>query len=121
MTRAVLPLQRVLVVGPSMVPTLRSGDAVLVRRGAPIRPGDVVLATFRSRPDLMVIKRAVRPAGGGWQVASDNPFAGGDSSVHGIADIHGRALLLLARGWVPRRLSTGPPVVSQRDGGRYSL
>ncbi len=108
MSRAVLPWQRVIVLGPSMVPTLRSGDAVLVRRHAPIAPGDVVLATFRTLPDRMVIKRAVRPAGGGWEVASDNPFAGGDSAVHGIADVHGRAVLVLARGWCPRRLSAGP-------------
>ena len=34
-----------------MVPTLRDGDAVLVRHSAPIRPGDVVLAPFRALPD----------------------------------------------------------------------
>lgn len=108
MTRALLPWQRVIVLGPSMVPTLRSGDAVVVRRGGAVRPGDVVLATFRTLPDRLVIKRAVRPAGGGWELASDNPFAAGDSSVHGVADVHGRAVLVLARGWRPRRLRAGP-------------
>jgi hypothetical protein len=97
-----------------MVPTLRSGDAVLVRRGARVAPGDVVLATFRTLPDRMVIKRAVRPVGGGWEVASDNPFAGGDSSVHGVADVHARAVFVLARGWWPRRLSAGPLGRSRR-------
>jgi len=105
MARALLPWQRVLVVGPSMVPTLRSGDALLVRLGARIRPGDVVLASFRTLPDRWVVKRAVRPAEGGWHVVSDNPFAGGDSSVYGIADVHGRAVLLLRRGWWPGRLA----------------
>jgi SOS-response transcriptional repressor LexA len=104
MARTVLPWQRVVVVGPSMVPTVRSGDAVLVRRGGEIRPGDVVLARFRNLPERMVVKRAVRPAEGGWELASDNPFAGGDSSIHGIADVQGRAVVLLRRGWWPRRL-----------------
>jgi len=104
MARALLPWQRVLVVGPSMVPTVRSGDALLVRRGAGIRSGDVVLATFRALPDRMVVKRAVRPVGDAWQVASDNPFAGSDSAVHGLADVHGRAVLRLRRGWWPGRI-----------------
>ena len=50
----------VLVAGPSMAPTLRHGDALLVRRTRRIRPGDVVVARFRSRPDLLVVKRAIR-------------------------------------------------------------
>jgi SOS-response transcriptional repressor LexA len=102
MARVLLPWQRVVVLGPSMVPTVRSGDAVLVRRGAAIRPGDVVLATFRALPERMVVKRAVRPVGGGWELASDNPFAGSDSAVHGVADVHGRAVVRLRRGWWPR-------------------
>ena len=105
MERVLLPWQRVLVVGPSMAPTLRSGDAVVVHRGGRIRSGDVVLARFRSMPDRMVVKRAVRPVDGGWELASDNPFAGGDSAVHGIADVHGRALLRLRRGWWPGPLA----------------
>ncbi|HEV7824490.1 MAG TPA: S24/S26 family peptidase, partial [Mycobacteriales bacterium] len=43
-------VRAVLVHGPSMVPALRHGDAVLVRPGsARIRPGDVVVARFRTR------------------------------------------------------------------------
>jgi hypothetical protein len=88
-----------------MVPTLRDGDQVLVRHDAPIRPGDVVLATFRSLPDRLVVKRAVREqGGGGWWLVSDNTFAGGDSSQHGIADVHGRVTWRLCRGVLPRRL-----------------
>lgn len=86
-----------------MVPTLRDGDSVIVWRGARIRIGDVVLATFRDLPDRMVVKRAVRAVDGGWWLASDNRFAGGDSGTHGVAEVHGRALLRLSRG-VPRRL-----------------
>ena len=51
-----------------MVPAIRDGDAVLAWRGGPVRPGQVVLARFRTRPDLLVVKRAVRPAGDGWWV-----------------------------------------------------
>jgi SOS-response transcriptional repressor LexA len=101
--RSVLPLQRVRIVGPSMVPTLRDGDNVLVWRGARIRMGDVVLATFRDLPDRMVVKRAVRAVDGGWWLASDNRFAGGDSVTHGLADVHGRALVRFSHG-LPRRV-----------------
>jgi phage repressor protein C with HTH and peptisase S24 domain len=75
-----------------MVPALKDGDAVLLCRGRAVRPGDVVLARFRALPDRLVIKRAVRPAEGGWRLASDNTFAGGDSDVHGVADVLGRAV-----------------------------
>ena len=88
-----------------MVPTLRHGDRVLVRHGARIRPGDVVLARFRTMPERLVLKRAVRGSDGGWWLASDNEFAGGDSRTHGVADVDARAVLVLSPGCgVPRRL-----------------
>jgi phage repressor protein C with HTH and peptisase S24 domain len=89
------PWQWVRVAGPSMVPTLRDGDAVIVRHGGHIAPGNVVLATFRTLPDRLVLKRAVREQDGGWWVASDNEFAGGDSSDHGVADVHARVVLVI--------------------------
>jgi phage repressor protein C with HTH and peptisase S24 domain len=73
-----------------MVPTLRGGDCLLVRRGGPIRPGHVVVARFRSRPELLVVKRAVERREGGWLLASDNPFGDGPT---GIADVEARVLL----------------------------
>jgi peptidase S24-like protein len=76
-----------------MVPTLRDGDRVVVRHGAVIRPGDVVLATYRSLPDRLVLKRALRASDGGWWLASDNAAAGGGSDVHGIADVAARVVL----------------------------
>ena len=76
-----------------MSPTLRDGDVVRVRHGARIRPGDVVLGRFRRMPERAVLKRVLRRDGDGWWLASDNAFAGGDSSVHGIADVLARVVL----------------------------
>jgi phage repressor protein C with HTH and peptisase S24 domain len=73
-----------------MAPALRAGDALLVRRGARIRAGDVVVARFRSRPDLLVVKRAVRERDGGWEVRGDNDLVTDDSRVYGVADVIGR-------------------------------
>ena len=88
-----------LVRGPSMSPALKDGDHLLVRRGARVRPGDVVVARFRERPDLLVVKRAVQPRDGGWLLASDNPFVEGPG---GVADVEARVLL---RYWPVRRRS----------------
>jgi phage repressor protein C with HTH and peptisase S24 domain len=94
-----------------MVPTLKSGDRLLIRRGASVRAGDLVLAQFGDLPDRLVIKRAVHPMSSGWYVRSDNEFAGGDSSIHGAAEVLGRAAWrwpVDARGvwrWVPVRIS----------------
>jgi len=79
--------------GPSMAPTLRHGDALLVRRGARARPGDLVVARFRSLPDLLVVKRADHPFDGGWWVTGDNGLVTDDSRRHGVADVVGRAVL----------------------------
>ena len=85
--------QWVRVSGPSMVPTLRTGDRLLVRHRASIRSGDVVLAQFADLPGQWVVKRAVRPDGTRWVVASDNAYAAGDSAVHGPARVVARAVL----------------------------
>jgi phage repressor protein C with HTH and peptisase S24 domain len=86
-----------------MVPTLRSGDAVLVRRGGRVRPGAVVLARFPAGPDLLVVKRAVRPAGGGWWIEGDNPLVTDDSRAYGPAQVLGT---VVARYWPrPARLA----------------
>ncbi|WP_033661886.1 S24/S26 family peptidase [Salinispora vitiensis] len=95
-------LSAVLVTGPSMAPTLRHGDAVLVRRGERgIRAGDVVVAVFRSRPDLLVVKRAIGPTAEGWWLVGDNPLITDDSRAYGGADIWGR---VVARYWPRPRL-----------------
>ena len=101
--RLQLPLFAVLVQGPSMAPTLRSGDALVVRRGGRVTPGAVVVARFRARPDLLVVKRAVREQDGGWWVRGDNEFVTDDSRAYGVADVIGRVVF---RYWPrPGRLS----------------
>ncbi|MDG4858176.1 nickel-type superoxide dismutase maturation protease [Streptomyces sp. T-3] len=69
--------------GPSMVPTLRHGDQLLVRYGARVRPGDVVVLRHPFQQDLLVVKRAVERREGGWWVLGDNSYAGGDSTDYG--------------------------------------
>jgi phage repressor protein C with HTH and peptisase S24 domain len=82
-----------------MVPTLRHGDALLVRRGGRrVRSGDVVVARFRSRPDLLVVKRAVREQDGGWWIESDNALTSDDSRAYGTAEVLGRVVCR----WWPR-------------------
>jgi hypothetical protein len=81
-----------------MSPTVRSGDRLLVRRVAPRRPvraGDVVLARFPSRPDLLVVKRVRRAVPGGHWVEGDNAFVTDDSRTFGAAVVVGRAVLRL--------------------------
>ena len=102
------PWAIVRVSGPSMVPAVRSGDRLLVRRvrpGARLRAGAVVLARFPSRPDLLVVKRVVRAVEGGHWVEGDNPFVTDDSRAFGTAVVVARALgrLWPRPGRVPRR------------------
>ena len=105
-----------LVHGPSMVPTLRHGDAVLVRRlapaddrpgrsGRPVRPGDVVVVRFAAQPGALFVKRVARRAGEGWWVLGDNPLVTDDSRAYGPAQVVGRVLCRWwpRPGWVRRR------------------
>jgi phage repressor protein C with HTH and peptisase S24 domain len=96
--------------GPSMVPTLRHGDVVVARLIRPdvadggIRMGDVVIARYRSMPERLVVKTVAAVEGDGWLLASDNAAAGGDSSVHGVADVLARVVVRLRAGSRPQLL-----------------
>ncbi|WP_254790649.1 S26 family signal peptidase [Blastococcus tunisiensis] len=96
--------------GPSMSPTVRHGDRLLVRRvrhGAGVAPGTVVLARFPSRPELLVVKRVRRAVPGGHWVEGDNAFVADDSRAFGPATVVGR---VVARMWPrPGRLPGPPP------------
>lgn len=92
-----------------MLPALRPGDCLVVRPGARVRAGSVVVARFPSRPELLVVKRAVRPVGELWWVEGDNAGATDDSRTYGPAQVLSRVVLRYwpPSGWgpPPRRLS----------------
>jgi signal peptidase I len=96
--------------GPSMSPTLRHGDRVLVRRlgpGQAATPDDVVLARFPDGPDALVVKRVRRllPDGRCW-IEGDNEFVDRDSRAFGPAVAVGRVVIRL---WPkPGRLPAAP-------------
>jgi signal peptidase I len=81
-----------------MSPTVRSGDRLLVRRvRSPdaVRPGDVVLARFPSRPELLVVKRVCHAVPGGHWVEGDNPLVADDSRAFGVAVVVGKVVARL--------------------------
>jgi len=94
------PLLRVKVAEVSMLPALRPGDWLLVRRTPRIRAGQIVLARHPGRPDMLIVKRAARRVPGGWWLESDNPGAGAvDSRRFGpVPAVEGRVLF---RYWRP--------------------
>ncbi len=97
------------VAGPSMTPTVRSGDRLLVRRVAPDDPvgnDAVVLARFPARPGLLVVKRVRRAVADGYWIEGDNPFVTDDSRAFGPAVVVGR---VVGRLWPrPGRLGRRP-------------
>ncbi|WP_082403930.1 S26 family signal peptidase [Saccharothrix sp. NRRL B-16348] len=103
------PLPLVRVVGPSMAPTLRTGDVVLIHFGKPPRPRDLVLVRWAARPGQLSVKRAVRPAGVGWHVEGDNPFASTDSRTLGPAEVVG---VIRVRLWPRPRLLRRRPAAN---------
>ena len=108
--RPAAPWALVRVTGPSMSPTVRSGDRLLVRRvrsADAVRAGDVVLARFPARPDLLVVKRVRRAVPGGHWIEGDNRFVRDDSRQYGVAVVAGR---VVGRLWPrPGRLPARPP------------
>ena len=69
-----------------MLPTLRDGDLLLVRHGARVRRGDLVVARFAD--GTLAVKRAAeerrtRTGAAGWWLVSDNPDEGVDSRHRG--------------------------------------
>jgi SOS-response transcriptional repressor LexA len=88
--------------GDSMRPTLRPGDRLLVRYGARVRPGRLVLARFAD--GTLTVKRAAerrttssgRP---GWWLTSDNPAVGVDSRHRGPVPDDAVLGVAVARVW----------------------
>ena len=85
-----------------MLPTLRSGDRLLVRYGARVRPGRLVVARFAD--GTLVVKRAAErrptPSGDpGWWLLSDNPEEGIDSRHRGVVAARDVLGVVVARVW----------------------
>ena len=101
------------VTGPSMSPTVRHGDRLLVRRlptGGTAPPGAVVLARFPARPDLLVVKRVRRDVPGGVWVEGDNPGVADDSRAFGTAVAVGLVVLRLWPHPGPLPAAPDPPL-----------
>jgi nickel-type superoxide dismutase maturation protease len=101
-----MSLRFAIVRGPSMVPTLRDGDRILVKIGAPRRTpvGRVVLVELPDRP--LSVKRlvAVEPDGS-VTVEGDNPYGSTDSRALGALPAEAVKGRVLARLWPrPRRI-----------------
>ncbi|AUA11314.1 nickel-type superoxide dismutase maturation protease [Streptomyces sp. SID8382] len=99
------------VYNPSMQPTLYPGDQLVVRYGAPVRPGDVVVLRHPFRQDLLIVKRAVERREGGWWVKGDNPYVENDSREFGVVPDE----LVVARAWVRLRPRRGAGRGGQRS------
>lgn len=101
------------VYNPSMMPTLRPGDHLLVRYGAAVRPGHVVVLRHPFQHDLLIVKRAVERRTGGWWVEGDNPVTRHDSREFGVVPEE----LVVARAWLRLR---PPRVHRQVSSGRLA-
>jgi phage repressor protein C with HTH and peptisase S24 domain len=93
-----------------MLPVLRDGDRLVVRYGAPVAAGRLVLA--RLADGTLAVKRAAearrtRTGHAGWWLLSDNPAEGVDSRHRGVVAADDVVAVVVARLWPrPRRGST---------------
>jgi len=80
--------QAFLVEGNSMLPTLKSGDAVLVDEKATVKIGDLVLAEHPYRSSVKIVKRVAEiEAESGYVLSGDNPAESTDSRAFGAVSI----------------------------------
>lgn len=86
-----------------MEPTLHAGDRLLVRYGARVRPGSIVIARFRD--GAVVVKRATAERDGGWWLLGDAAPVGVDSRHRGAIAPDDVLAVAVARLWPwPRSL-----------------
>jgi phage repressor protein C with HTH and peptisase S24 domain len=100
----IMSLRLAIVHGPSMVPTLRHGDRVLVRSGTIGTPvGRVVLVELPDRPLSVKRLMSVEPDGT-VRVEGDNPYGSTDSRTLGALPASAITGVVLGRLWPkPRR------------------
>ena len=104
-----IPVGWAVVRGDSMRPGLSDGDRLLVRYGARVRPGAVVVARFAD--GTLAVKRAAdrrttRDGAPAWWLLGDNP-AGVDSRHRGPVPESHVLGVALARVWPRPRLIRG--------------
>jgi nickel-type superoxide dismutase maturation protease len=95
------PLRLVVVHGPSMVPTLRHGDQLLVWLSAPRRTpsiGTIVVVELPDRP-LAVKRLTAVEVNGDVRVEGDNEFGSTDSRTLGALSADVLRGVVLARIW----------------------
>jgi nickel-type superoxide dismutase maturation protease len=85
--------------GDSMIPSLRSGDKVLIDPKASVKPGDIVLARHPFKSSVRILKRvtSIEPDGR-FYLSGDNPDDSTDSRTFGTIsklDILGKAVARL--------------------------
>lgn len=100
-----------------MVPTLHPGDRLLLRYGARVRPGDVVVVRHPFQHDLLVVKRAVERRDAGWWLLGDNSYVPSDSREFGAVPddlVVAKALLRLRAPGGPGQPSRVSPVALAR-------
>jgi nickel-type superoxide dismutase maturation protease len=108
--RRVSMLRPVAVTGESMLPALRPGDLLLVRVGARIAAGDVVVARHPGQDGLLIVKRAGHRDGDGWWLESDNQRAAGRQDSWDFGAVPDPLVLgrVVARYWPPSRAAVFP-------------
>ncbi|SDQ41062.1 nickel-type superoxide dismutase maturation protease [Thermostaphylospora chromogena] len=96
---------RVRVEGDSMLPRLRPGDCLWVRRGAAVRPGDLVVARLPGEESRLIVKRAAWREKEGWWLESDNQRAPGRRDSWDFGPLPDRLLVgrVVLRYWPPGR------------------
>ncbi|WP_119729061.1 nickel-type superoxide dismutase maturation protease [Thermomonospora amylolytica] len=111
----------VAVTGESMLPVLRPGDFLLVRRGGrAVRAGDVVVARHPRDGGPLIVKRAVRRDADGWWLESDNQRAPGRQDSWDFGAVPDALVLgrVVARYWPPSRIALSPAAFSPGRRGR---
>jgi nickel-type superoxide dismutase maturation protease len=109
-------VRAVAVTGESMLPALRPGDYLLVRSGARVAEGDLVVARHPDEPGIRIVKRAARRDGDGWWLESDNQRAPGRQDSWDFGAVPGGLIegVVVARYWPLSRLSISASAVSRR-------
>ena len=88
-----------LVEGNSMLPTLKNGDAILIKTGAKCAVGDIVLAQHPFKQSVKIVKRIERiDAAEKYFLVGDDPAESTDSRAFGAVSlklIKGKAICRL--------------------------